>query len=138
MSIHSVARAPDPRYNCSQASDCATAQTYCQGFYLACANKSAVFKAGETCTVRTTAYLRAPPSGCGCENGRCTTWTLFLGGGRGLTRERALDSAEDDARNSASSEGNYDCVVTDNVEVWAPSIDQFWRANVEIKCTMVY
>jgi hypothetical protein len=64
---------------------------------------------------------------------------LWCGGGRGPTAEVAIQSAIDDARNSASSEGLFDCTLVGEPQVFEtlndPNFGHVFRAQVNMACS---
>lgn len=63
---------------------------------------------------------------------------VFNGFGRAMTAQRAVDKAIDDAENSASSEGLFDCGLIAQPIVWAPDPSRgevSFTASVDMTCT---
>jgi hypothetical protein len=64
---------------------------------------------------------------------------LFQGGGRGPTAEVAIQSAIDDAANSASAEQLYTCTQVGEPEVFEstndPNFGHVFRAMATVSCT---
>jgi hypothetical protein len=64
---------------------------------------------------------------------------LFTGAGRGPTSEVAIRSATDDAANSASAEGLFNCTPVGEPEVFEstndPNFGHVFRAQVTVSCT---
>ncbi|SHN20552.1 hypothetical protein [Cryptosporangium aurantiacum] len=68
-----------------------------------------------------------------------TASPLFTGGGRGVTAQNAIQSAFDDAQNTAQSEGFYGaCTVSGEPQVFGPfahpTFGQIFRAEVTVTC----
>ncbi|RAY16845.1 hypothetical protein DPM19_01375 [Actinomadura craniellae] len=63
---------------------------------------------------------------------------VFNGFGRGMTAERAIERAIDDAENSASSEGLFNCELIAEPIVWPPGTwavgDVSYTASVDMIC----
>jgi hypothetical protein len=64
---------------------------------------------------------------------------LWCGGGRGPTAEIAIQSAIDDARNSAAGEGLFDCTLVGEPQVFEtlndPNFGHVFRAQVNMACS---
>jgi hypothetical protein len=64
---------------------------------------------------------------------------LWCGGGRGPTADIAIQSAIDDARNSASGEGLFTCELVGEPQVFEsfndPNFGHIFRAQVNMACS---
>jgi hypothetical protein len=64
---------------------------------------------------------------------------LWCGGGRGPTAEVAIQSAIDDARNSAAGEGLFNCTLVGEPQVFEtlndPNFGHVFRAQVNMACS---
>ena len=65
--------------------------------------------------------------------------TLWCGGGRGLTAERAIQNAIDDATTSASGAGQFSCELVGDPQVFEtftdPIFGHLFRAQVNMSCS---
>lgn len=63
---------------------------------------------------------------------------MFTGGARGLTAESAIAGAIDDAKNSASGEGLFDCEVVGEPQLWEvfddPIFGHVFYAQADVSC----
>ncbi|MEU7579891.1 hypothetical protein AB0B50_20075 [Streptomyces sp. NPDC041068] len=67
-----------------------------------------------------------------------STAALYCGAGRGLTAESAIQGAVDDARNSASGDGRFQCELVGAPQIFEvfddPYFGHVFRASVNMSC----
>jgi hypothetical protein len=64
-------------------------------------------------------------------------WGLFMGAGRGVTPESAIDAAVEDAEGCAQSVGLYSCTMVGEPEIWVgtgPNGIVRYTAQVSLDC----